>query len=188
MPDADQEDALVVTVTGDGGAYLGIDPLSPGTLAEKVNGALSNRAGKKLYIKADARSPYASVVKVLDAVRTAGVEAPNLLTAQRDSSAPGTLVSPTGLEAFVGPPFPSGPETIVVQVPNSRQTSPVLKVNNESVPWAALQSTLRQLFQDRSEKVVLVKPAEMLPYADVVDVVDMCRSRGARVILVTPGQ
>jgi biopolymer transport protein ExbD len=94
MPDADQEDALIVSVTDDGSVYFGVDPISPAALAEKVRDGLSNRTERKLYIKAEARTPYANVVKVLDAMRTAGVEAPNLLTAQRDSSGPGTLIPP----------------------------------------------------------------------------------------------
>jgi biopolymer transport protein TolR len=187
MPDADQEDALIVSVTEDGTVYFGVEQIIPAGLAEKVTGGLSNRTEKKLYIKADARTPYANVVKVLDAVRTAGVEAPNLLTARRDSSKPGTLVPPKGLEVLVGPPLPSGSEATVVQVLNSGQRWPTLKINNTQIPWATLQSSLRQLFQNRSEKVVLVKAEGMLPFADVVDVIDMCRSTGAKVVLVTPG-
>jgi biopolymer transport protein ExbD/biopolymer transport protein TolR len=84
IPEADQEDALIVSVTDDGSVYFGVAPISPAALTEKVRDGLSNRTERKLYIKADARTPYANVVKVLDAMRTAGVEAPNLLTAQRD--------------------------------------------------------------------------------------------------------
>ncbi len=154
-------------------------------MAEKVKSGLPSRTEKKLYIKADARTPYANVVNVLDAVRTAGVEAPNLLTAQRDSSEPGTLVPPKGLEVLVGPP--SGSAVTVMEVLNSGQRWPTLKINNQNIPWATLQSSLRQLFQNRSEKVVLVKAAGTLPFANVVDVTDMCRSTGAKVVLVTPG-
>jgi len=57
MPDADQEDALVVSVTNDGRMYFGVDPVSPTVLAEKVREGLSNPQDKKLYIKADARTP-----------------------------------------------------------------------------------------------------------------------------------
>jgi biopolymer transport protein TolR len=185
MPDADQEDALIVSVSEDGTVYFGVEQISPAGLAEKVKGGLSNRTEKKLYIKADARTPYANVVKVLDAVRTAGVEAPNLLTAQPDSPEPGTLVPPKGLEVFVGRPV--GSEPTVVQVLNSGQRWPTLKINNKQIPWTTLQSSLRQLFQNRSEKVVLVKAEGMLPFEDVVDVTDMCRSTGAKVVLVTPG-
>lgn len=187
MPDADREDSLIVSVTDDGIVYFGVNPIAPAALAEKVKGGLPNRIQKKFFIKADARTPYGNVVKVLDAVRTAGVEAPNLLTAQPDSSGLGTLVPPKGLEVLVGPPLPSGSEATVVQVLNSGQRWPTLKINNEHILWATLQSTLRQLFQNRSEKVVLVKAEGTLPFADVVDVTDMCRSAGATVVLVTPG-
>src|ERR1700756_196069 len=169
MPDADQEDALIVSVTDDGSVYVGVNPISSAALAEKVRGDLSNRTEKKLYIKAGARTPYANVVNVLDAVRTAGVEAPNLLTVQRDSSEPGTLVPPKGLEVLVGPPLPSGSEAIVVRVLNSGQRRPTVKINNEHIPWATLQSTLREFFQNRNEKVVLVKAQGVLPFKDVVE-------------------
>ncbi|HMH08013.1 MAG TPA: biopolymer transporter ExbD [Terriglobales bacterium] len=186
MPDADQENSLIVSVTEDGDVYLGVNLIGPAALAEKVKGGLPNRT-EKLYIKADGRTKYANVVKILDAVREAGVEAPNLLTAQRDSSESGTLVPPKGLEVLTSPLLPSGSGATVVQVLNSGQRWPTLKINNERIPRAALQSTLSRLFQNRSEKVVLLKADGVLPFANVVDVTDVCRSAGAKVVLVTPG-
>ncbi len=186
MPDADQEDALIVSVTEDGTVYFGVEQISPAGLAEKVKGGLSNRTEKKLYIKADARTPYANVVNVLDAVRTAGVEAPNLLTAQRDSSGPGTLIPPKGLEVLIGPPLPAGSEEIVVQVLNSEHQRPALKINNEPVQRPTLQSRLRQLLQNRSENVVHIQADATLPFAAVVNVIDVCRSTGAKVVVVAP--
>ena len=186
MPDADQEDALIVSVTDDGSVYFGVDPISPAALAEKVRDGLSNRTERKLYIKADARTPYANVVKVLDAVRTAGVEPPSLLKAQRDSSGPGTLIPPKGLDVLIGPPLPSGSEAIVVQVLNSEHQRPARKINNEPVQRASLQSRLRQLLQNRSENVVHIQADATLPFAAVVDVIDVCHSTGAKVVLVAP--
>jgi biopolymer transport protein ExbD len=101
VPGADKDDALVVTVTPDGSVYLGVNLTSPATLADKIRDVLSNRSPKTLYIKADARTAYASLVRVLDAVRTAGVQQVTLLTAQRDSQSPGTLVPPKGLEMLI---------------------------------------------------------------------------------------
>ena len=187
MPGADQEDASIVSVTADGSVYFGLNPISPAALSEKVKSSLSDRTEKELYIKADARTQYANVMSVLDAVRAAGVKAPNLLTAEQDSSEQGSLVPPKGLEVSVGPSLPSGSEAIVVQVLNSGQQWPKLEINSEHVSWATLQSTLRQLLQSRSEKVVLVKADGLLPFAYVVHAVDLCRSTGAKVFLVTPG-
>ncbi len=103
VPGADKEDAVVVTVTHDGHMYLGTDPVSPADLVEKVRANLSTHRKKVIYIKADARTSYANVVMVLDALHTVDVEGFTLLTEQRDGAVAGTLVSPKGLEMLVVP-------------------------------------------------------------------------------------
>jgi biopolymer transport protein ExbD len=97
VPDADNSDALIITVTEAGKLYFGIDPVTPDSLAEKLKGRLS-QCTQSLYIKADARAPYASVVKVLDAARTAGVVAVTLLTTQPKTTQAGMVVFPQGIE------------------------------------------------------------------------------------------
>jgi biopolymer transport protein ExbD/biopolymer transport protein TolR len=186
MPDADEQDSLILAVTAQGRVYFGITPTSPADLAEKVKAGLSGRTGKKIYIKGDARTSYAGMAKVLDAVRMAGVEAPNLLTAQRDSPEPGKPLSPKGLEVLVGPSLPSASQSIAVQALNAGQR-PTLSINNKRVALDTLQATLRQLFQNRSQKMVVLRADELLPFGDVVRVIDACRSAGAKVFLATAG-
>jgi biopolymer transport protein ExbD len=186
MPDADQEDSLIVSATENGSVYLGVDPIGPAALAEKVKDSLSNPSHKNLYIKADARTPYANVVKVLNAVRRSGVDTQNLLTAQRGTSDTGTLLPPTGLEVLVGTSFPSGSEATIVQVINWGQQRPTLKINDQQIRWAKLQNMARQILHNRNEQLVVVKAEGTLPFADVVDVADVCRSAGAKVVLVPP--
>jgi biopolymer transport protein ExbD len=185
MPNADNADALIVAVTHNGSVYLGIDPITPAALAEKRG--LFSRAEGKLYIKADARTPYANVAKVLDALRTAGVTAPNLLTGQHETPEPGKLPVPKGLEVRVGPP-PSGAESTVVQMLNTGQGGLTLKIDNQDIPGADLESTLRRALPNRSEKVVLLKADGQSPYTDVVHVIDVCHSAGAKVFLVAPAK
>ncbi len=72
MPDADNENAFIVTVTDDGNVYLGIDRIKLPDLKEKVRSTPFQR-GQKVYIKADARTPYAKVLEVLDATGTGGI-------------------------------------------------------------------------------------------------------------------
>lgn len=187
MPGADQGDSLILAVTARGTVYFGITPINPAVLAEKLKRVLSGDTAKKVYVKGDARTPYARVGEVLDALRTAGVDAPSLLTSQRDSSDTGNLVPPEGLEVLVGPSLPSASGSIVVRALNSGQRSFTLKIDNEQVSSTTLQTALKQRLQNRSEKVVLVKADGLLPFGDVVHVVDVCRSTGARVFLVTPG-
>jgi biopolymer transport protein ExbD len=97
LPGADRQDALIVVITDDGSVYLGTERVNLDTLAGTVKSALSNRTEKTLYIKVDARTSYANVVKVVDVVRISGVEALNLLTAQRESPQPGTILPPKGI-------------------------------------------------------------------------------------------
>lgn len=100
IPEADKEDAVVVTLTQDRSLYLGVDRTNVATLPEGIRSVLSNRRAQTVYIKADARVPFSSVVGVIDAMRAAGVQRLGVLTS-KDSDKPGTLVSPKGLEMLI---------------------------------------------------------------------------------------
>jgi regulator of protease activity HflC (stomatin/prohibitin superfamily)/biopolymer transport protein ExbD len=95
-PDADSQNALIVTVTESGKLYLGIDPIAPDSLAEKFK-ALPART-QNLYLKADARAPYASVVRVLDAAHAANIANITLLTSQPKTAQGEAVVLPEGIE------------------------------------------------------------------------------------------
>jgi biopolymer transport protein ExbD len=97
VPDADNQEALIIAVTDSGGLYLGIDPVTPEALPEKLKARQSQHA-QTLYIKADARAPYASVVKVLDAAHAARVLSVTLLTTQPKATQVGTMAFPEGIE------------------------------------------------------------------------------------------
>lgn len=100
IPKADNQDALVVALTADGTTYLGVDRVATSALADRVKKLLSARSDKTLYIKADARVPYARVVEVMDAVRNSGVDFLTFLTAQQDTGG-SRPVAPKGLEMRV---------------------------------------------------------------------------------------
>ena len=84
MPDADKEDAIVVAITRDGGVFLGQDKTSISELGAQVRDKISDKPGKTIYIRADARAQYRAVEDAIDAVRTAGVEDVGLLTQKRE--------------------------------------------------------------------------------------------------------
>ncbi len=183
MPDADKQDAWIVAVTAEGRMFFGINPVTPAALADEMKSRPRNRE-QKLYLKADARTQFANVERVLEAGRSAFFEAPVLLTSQSASLAPGAVAPPNGLEVlFVAP---SGSHPTTVQVLNSGQPEPTLQINNRQIPSANLQNVLTQIFQNRPERVVLVKADSELPFADVVHVIDTCSAMGAKVVLATP--
>jgi biopolymer transport protein ExbD len=157
MPDADNQDAWIVTVAADGSLYFGI--------------------------KADDRAPYADVEYVFKSARTAGFDAPVFLTAQPESATPGSIVSPKGLEVFAA--APPNAESVVVQI-LAGQPSPTLRVNDADASWAALQNTLRRLLTKQNAKVVAVKAAGSVLFGQVAYVIDAAHSTGAKVVLAGP--
>jgi biopolymer transport protein TolR len=83
MPDADKEDALLVSITRDGKVYLGSESIQVDTLTTKVKDRLANKQDKRVYVKADMRTHFGNVVQVVDSVRAAGVDDLGLLTDQK---------------------------------------------------------------------------------------------------------
>jgi biopolymer transport protein ExbD/biopolymer transport protein TolR len=103
MPDADQESALIVAVTREGKLYLGVEPIDPEALSGELRDSSSAKGtGKALYIKADARASYGTVINVLDAATRAGFEKTVLLTNQDGSPQPGTVSPPKGFTMMTG--------------------------------------------------------------------------------------
>jgi len=182
VPEADDGDAWIVTVSADGSMYFGTDPVTAPSLADEMKKRPRNRE-QKLYVKADARSAFAPVESVLEAGRSVFFNTAVLLTSQAESAAPGTIVSPRGLEVMVGRALPAGTVTTVVQLRHSGQQRPALTINGDEISWSALESTLRRHFQNGDEKGVLLKADARLPFADVVQAVDACRASGATVVL-----
>jgi biopolymer transport protein ExbD len=85
MTDADKDDAIRVGIARDGKFYLGTERIVVDDLSQKVTEILSSREGDKtVYVKADQRASYGDVVKVVDAIRTAGVDRVGLLSEKLD--------------------------------------------------------------------------------------------------------
>lgn len=178
MPAADNADAWIIAVTADGSLYFGTKPVTEEELVQDMRVNPRNRAAK-LYIKADARAPFASVKAALDAAHSDLFQNVILLTNQAEAATPGTIVLPKGLEILLGTPPSSG--AVVVQI----STGQTMQVNNQDVPPAALQSTLKNLLQNRSQSVVLVKADDAVPFGQVARVADINASVGAKTVIHT---
>jgi biopolymer transport protein ExbD/biopolymer transport protein TolR len=102
MPDADKEDALLVVVMRDGQIFFGTDRVTLDELTNKVKDRLANKVDKQVFIRADMRAKYGSVVDVVDNVRSAGVDDVGLLTEQTKATTPANQKPPTGGTAGAG--------------------------------------------------------------------------------------
>src|SRR5258705_10631101 len=86
MPDADKEDALLVSITRDGKVYFGSEQINVDSLTTKVKDRLANKTDNRVYVKADMRTRFGGVVQVVDSVRAAGVDDLGILTDQRKTT------------------------------------------------------------------------------------------------------
>jgi biopolymer transport protein ExbD len=185
LPDADNQDAWIVTVTANNELYFGVDPVTPQSLLEAMKSRPRIR-GQELYIKSDARTPFAAVTQVLKVAHADWFEKVVLLTQQSSGAQPGTIVPPKGLPLWISSAATS--EAVVVQIDPGQspgEESPTLIIDNKVVPLKALHHKLEQLLQSRSDRAVVLKPGQV-PFADVAHVVDVCNMAGAKTVLAAP--
>jgi biopolymer transport protein TolR len=97
MQDADKDDALLLAVTHDGLVYFGNDKINLDEITAKVRDRLASKSDSKMvFVKADARAKYKSVVDVVDNVRAAGVDQLGLLTEQKKTGVVAAPPPPAG--------------------------------------------------------------------------------------------
>jgi biopolymer transport protein ExbD len=179
MPEADNADAWIVTIDNAGTIYFGVKPVNPDQLREEIKTRPRIRQ-QKLYLKVDARAPFAEVQKVLEAAHVDLFESAVLLTEQSGAPGPATLAAPKGLEVLLLQPESEGrPGLIQVMHSNDK---PVLQIDNRQIPWANLDNAVRMILESRGEKIALVKADGTLPFADVVHVIDACHAVGIRTV------
>jgi biopolymer transport protein ExbD len=181
MPEADNENAWIVAVTADGRIYFGTDQVTADGLTEQMKIRPRNRTAK-LYVKADASAPFSSVRQVLRTARVDLFDDVVLLTSQPESMQSRTMVSPKGLDVWIGTEAGSNPVALQIGM---EQESATLRVNNEAVAPAELQSRLGQLFDNHAGRIVILKSSGQVPYAQVVQAIDACRAAGASRVSMT---
>ena len=86
MPNADKDDAVIVGISASGDVYLGSTKSDISQIADKVRDRISGKLDKTVYVKSDGRAKYGDVVKVVDEIRSAGVDNVGLLTEKTEQS------------------------------------------------------------------------------------------------------
>jgi biopolymer transport protein ExbD len=183
VPDADQLDAWVVSITSDGRLWFGTDLVNPDVLAEKMVETPRHR-GQNLYIKADARARYSHVAQVLKAAHATGFESPVLLTGQPAPAQPGTLALPMGLAVWIESGALTGPKPIEIELATIEGSS-AIHVNEQQVSWTSLASTIKQL-SNQPDTVVRLRADGEVPFGQVARAIDAAASAGAKVVLAMP--
>lgn len=180
VPEADEPFAWVITITAKGGVYFRTDPVSPTGLLDKMTTTPRDRQAK-LYIKADAGAPFSVLRSVVAEGQKVNFMGAVLLTSEPEPITPGTIAPPKGLEVEADANQDSS--SVVVQLLRSPRMAARIKVNNQDVPLGVLDRTLDQIVGKSPQKTVLVRADGQLRFGQVVDVIDICRGAGAKVVL-----
>ncbi len=85
MKEADKDNAILIAITRDGNVYLGAEQVAMETLAEKVRDLWASTSTKIVFLKSDRNATFRDVSRVVDEVRSAGVDKLGLLTEKRDT-------------------------------------------------------------------------------------------------------
>jgi biopolymer transport protein TolR len=88
MPDADKDDAVIVGISASGDVYLGSTKSDLSQIADQVRDRISNKLDKTVFVKSDGRAKYGDVVKIVDEIRSAGVDNVGLITDKAEAKRP----------------------------------------------------------------------------------------------------
>ena len=83
MPEAQREDAMIVLIRRNGDVFFNRDLVSSEKLAGLIRQQLSYGSESRVYIRADARTPYYFVKSVLDGIGSAEIQRVAFLVEQR---------------------------------------------------------------------------------------------------------
>jgi len=86
MPNADKDDAVIIGISASGDVFLGSTKSDVSQIADQVRDRISGKLDKTVFVKSDGRAKYGQVVKVVDEIRSAGVDNVGLLTDKSEST------------------------------------------------------------------------------------------------------
>jgi biopolymer transport protein ExbD len=177
FPAADDADAWIVAVTADGSLYFGVKPVTPEQLQEEMRITPRHR-DERLYLKADARAPFAALKQALHAAHEDLFETAVLLTQQPQKDSSQAFLAPEGFEIHLALPSSS---TTVVQLQDSGGATPRLKVNDQEFQWSVLQSALSRASRGQVGTTVVIEADGSLPSGLVIRVIDLSRLTAANI-------
>jgi biopolymer transport protein ExbD len=87
-----------------------------------------------------------------------------------------TLIPQPSLESATRPPEPP----IVIRLSNVNASQrPILKINQDEVPWDGLEARLKDVYRQREDKVAFVKGDPDVEFEYVAEAVDITHRAGA---------
>ena len=96
MKEADKDDSILIAVGRDGSVYLGSKKIAIELLVDEVRDLWDSTSTKIVYLKSDRNATFGDVGRVVDEIRSVGVDKLGLLTEKRAGTRPPVPPLPFG--------------------------------------------------------------------------------------------
>jgi biopolymer transport protein ExbD len=85
----DTQDQTVVAIDAQSKLYVNMIPTEEVDVIPRLQGILERVSDKIVYLKGDTRAPYSAIMKMMDALRGAGIETVALITEKKGGNREG---------------------------------------------------------------------------------------------------
>ena len=149
MPDAAKEDAIVVTVTRNGGLLLGQGETHISELGVQLRDRVADKPNQTMYLRADEHAQFRIVEDVIDSMRAAGTDYVGLLVRKKDEAAKKKYFA-----CSKPPERPVGFGVVTFSSPEMRQFVPT-RIPHDI--WMAPKSSTEEAMPSREVSTVVVQ-------------------------------
>jgi biopolymer transport protein TolR len=88
LPKEQQNQEVVIAVSGQGKIFVNEVAVQEDKLPEKILEATKDNPSREVYLRADQAVPYGTVVRIMGALKNAGIGTLNIITRPHEESAP----------------------------------------------------------------------------------------------------
>lgn len=81
-----QKEEIVIAVSGKGNIFVNEVPVAETDLVEKIKAATQGTPTREVYLRADKTVPYGTVVRIMGALKNAGVANLGMITTPKEES------------------------------------------------------------------------------------------------------
>ena len=177
-------DSMVISIPTDDEFYFGKVRVALAVIPEKVKQALGNKPPEEqiVYVKASVFVKYGTVVSVINAVRTVGIEQIGLVSEKKKHT--DGLRGPDVVQRMpVSKGSRSSGVTLSLDPPVIDVRSRTrFRLNSKPILLSRLERQLQELLDGRERKTVFIKAPSKMAYGDVIKVIDIAKGVGAQPI------
>jgi biopolymer transport protein ExbD len=174
------EDSVVVAIPNEAEFYVGTTRVPRDRVVADVDARLNTLGPEQhvVFIKADRRIRYGTIVRLVDDLRVSGHDRVGLVVDTRDAQPEAAQNDPSSAAASPAPAGGDDADAVVLSIRRGRAAT-VIRVDGVRTPAERVASATRDRLRERGLRTVMILAPTEMAYADVVDLIDAAKSSGA---------